>query len=140
MVFVPLTPTNDPALVPAAIAHALHLEPRADVTAMDALHDAIDDRQILLVLDNCEHLLPAALLFADLLQMHPALTILATSRTRLNLNGERVFALDPLSASDARALVELDRIYAKQASLYPGFGDYEKKTARKIPVVELVRA
>ena len=104
VVFVPLTPTNDPALVPAAIAHALHLEPRADVTAMDALHDAIDDRQILLVLDNCEHLLPAALLFADLLQMHPALTILATSRTRLNLNGERVFALDPLSASDARAL------------------------------------
>ncbi|MGC4192982.1 MAG: LuxR C-terminal-related transcriptional regulator [Thermomicrobiales bacterium] len=104
IVFVSLAPVNDPALVPAAIAQAFHLEPRSDVAATDALHAAIEHQPLLLVLDNCEHLMPAALLFADLLLAHPSLTILATSRTRLDLSGEYVFTLDPLFADDARAL------------------------------------
>lgn len=104
IVVVPLAPTNDPALVPAAIAQAFRLEPRTDTTATDALQGVMTERHLLLVLDNCEHLLSAALLFADLLQAHTNLTILATSRTRLDLNGEQVFTLDPLSPTDARSL------------------------------------
>lgn len=104
VVFVPLAPTNDPSLVPAAIAQAFRLEPRTDTTAIDALQGVMARRQILLVLDNCEHLPAAALFFAELLQAHVDLTILATSRTRLDLTGEQVFALDPLSPVDARSL------------------------------------
>ncbi|MGC4106256.1 MAG: LuxR C-terminal-related transcriptional regulator [Thermomicrobiales bacterium] len=104
IVLASLAPTNDPDRVPMVIAHALALDPRADLTAADALRDAIADRRLLLVLDNLEHLLPAGLFLGGLLGACPSLTILATSRTRLGLSGEHVFILDPLSPEDARTL------------------------------------
>ncbi|MGC4104797.1 MAG: LuxR C-terminal-related transcriptional regulator [Thermomicrobiales bacterium] len=106
IVFVPLAPTNDPELVPAALAEAVDLTPRADLSASDALHEVIQDKRILIVLDNMEHLLPAAPFLAKLLQAHPLVTILATSRTRLELTGEYVFTLESLAPTDARTLFQ----------------------------------
>src|SRR5256885_12126282 len=67
------------------------------------------DRDALLVLDNFEHLLPAAAEVSALLSLAPDLKILVTSRARLRLSGEREYALDPLPPSDAAELFLEDR-------------------------------
>ncbi|MGB3328104.1 MAG: LuxR C-terminal-related transcriptional regulator, partial [Thermomicrobiales bacterium] len=104
IVFVSLVATNDPERVPSIVAQALALDPRADRTAADAVRDAIGNRGMLLLLDNLEHVLPSAMFLAELLGACPRLSILATSRTRLDLTGEHVYVLDPLAADDARTL------------------------------------
>jgi predicted ATPase len=97
VVFVALAPLADPALVPAAVARALGLSGTAGDTVTAAIAAAVRSRQLLLVLDNCEHLLTAAAdLVAGLLTACPALQVLATSRAPLRLRGERRLPLAPL--------------------------------------------
>src|SRR2546430_9586650 len=74
------------------------------------------DRDALLVLDNFEHLLPAAAEVSTLLSLAPDLKILVTSRARLRLSGEQEYALDPLPPSDAAELF-LDRARAVRPDL-----------------------
>ena len=91
VVFVELATVHEPAFVAPAIAEAMGL---SDVTAVDLLRrvrGACDERlPTLLVLDNCEHVLDAAPLVADLLSSVPALRVLATSRAPFRLRGERL--------------------------------------------------
>ena len=69
--------------------------------------EALAPRRMLLLLDNCEHLLPAlATLVAELLAAAPEVTILATSRVALRLSQERRFQLAPLSLPDANRPLE----------------------------------
>jgi predicted ATPase/transcriptional regulator with XRE-family HTH domain len=95
--FVPLAPLGDPALVAAAVAGVLGVRESGRETQTEALAASLRDRRLLLVLDNCEHLLPAAPLVADLLASCPGLTVLATSRAPLRLSGEHQLAVPPLS-------------------------------------------
>ncbi|MFE1908305.1 BTAD domain-containing putative transcriptional regulator [Streptomyces gardneri] len=75
----------------------------ADASAV--LHDALRDRRVLLVLDNCEHVIePAAELTGSLLRTAPGVRVLATSRESLRLPGETVYAVAPLEADDAARL------------------------------------
>src|SRR2546430_1402636 len=74
------------------------------------------DRDALLVLDNFEHLLPAAAEVSAFLSLAPDLKILVTSRARLRLSGEREYALDPLPPADAAELF-LDRARAVRHDL-----------------------
>lgn len=107
--FVDLQPLQDGSAVPGAVARALALPAASNATAAATtaavlLH--LQARQALLVLDNCEHVLPAVLLLlAPLLAQAAAVSVLATSRQALELPGERVFALRPLClpAADAQA-------------------------------------
>jgi len=95
---VELAALADPALVPAAVAAVLDLRelPGASFTA--TLADTLQARRMLLVLDNCEHLVAAcADLAARLLRTCPQLQILATSREALGMAGETVWRLPPLS-------------------------------------------
>ncbi len=98
---VELAALADPTLVPATVAAALALRelPGASFTeAMAALADTLQARRMLLVLDNCEHLVAAcAGLAARLLRACPHLQILATSREALGIAGETVWRLPPLS-------------------------------------------
>jgi non-specific serine/threonine protein kinase len=97
VVWVDLSPLDDTVLVPAALAAALGVRPQASDSLDDKLCQFLHARQTLLVLDNCEHMLPAAAkLVALLLSRCPALQILTTSRTRLHLQGEQLFIVDPL--------------------------------------------
>jgi predicted ATPase/DNA-binding XRE family transcriptional regulator len=101
--FVPLSATRDPSFVAPAIAEALGL---SDVTAADLpgrARTACGDRPTLLVLDNCEHLLEAAPLFAELLASVGSLRLLATSRAPLRVRGEREFAVGPLAVDSGTA-------------------------------------
>ena len=94
---VELAPVRDPALVPAALAAALGVPDRGSRSLRETLIGALGERELLLVLDNCEHVLAAAPLVADLLRHCPRLCVLATSRAPLGLAGERLWAVAPLS-------------------------------------------
>src|SRR6516162_1937406 len=97
VVFVPLAAVRDASFVAPAIAEALGL---SDVTAVDLPRRAkvaCDDHPRLLILDNCEQVLDAAPLVADLLASTTSLRLLTTSRAALRVRGEREYVLGPLA-------------------------------------------
>jgi class 3 adenylate cyclase len=92
----------DPA---AEVARTLDVGARSTATPTESLRRYLADRDVLLVLDNCEHLIDAcAALTTTLLEACPDLHILATSRESLGLGGEAVWRLDPLGTEDAQRL------------------------------------
>ncbi|WP_243711296.1 BTAD domain-containing putative transcriptional regulator [Actinomadura sp. KC216] len=96
----------DAELVGRAVAEALGLRDQSVRSAVDAMVDHVRDRRLLLVLDNCEHLVEAvALLVQRLLGAAPSLRVLATSRERLGVPGEHVFLLSGLDACEAVRLL-----------------------------------
>jgi class 3 adenylate cyclase len=95
---VELAPLADPGLVPAAVAQALGVREATGRPPEAALRDHLRDRRLLLVLDNCEHLLPgAAPAVAALLGAGPGVTVLATSREPLRVAGEHEHPVPPLA-------------------------------------------
>jgi len=108
--FVPLAPLRDHGLVCSAIVGALGLREAGGDGPLEALRVHLADRQQLLVLDNFEHVAPAAPLLAGLLAACPRLAILATSRAPLHLQGERRYAVAPLVTPDPTTLPTLDAL------------------------------
>lgn len=105
--FVDLVPIGDGELVPAAVAAVLGVDVGAADDAMERVRLAIADEPVVLVVDNCEHLLPGiADVIARLLASAPRLRVVATSRQPLDVAGERVWPLDPLSVPAATASIE----------------------------------
>ena len=104
LVWVALAPLRDPALVVAAVAQALGLTEEPDRALADTIVDSLSGKRQLMLLDNAEHLLPEAA--ADIARMlqAPAVTLLVTSRERLQLEGEQVWAVPPLVPDDGVAL------------------------------------
>ncbi|HEX5414866.1 MAG TPA: NB-ARC domain-containing protein, partial [Chloroflexota bacterium] len=98
---VELAPLADPSLVPQAIATALDLRESADRPLLTTLADFLRNRQTLLVLDNCEHLIDACARVVDtLLHACPRLRILATSRELLGIAGEATWRVPSLAVAD----------------------------------------
>ena len=95
--FVPLAAVLDSALVLPTIARALGIRGERDGSLGTQVAAALRDRQLLLVLDNLEHVLVAVPELADLLTACPSLTILVTSRSTLRITGERVLLVPPLT-------------------------------------------
>ncbi len=98
--WVGLAPITDAELVPTAIAKGLAVRDEGFVDLLDALADRIGSSELLLVLDNFEHVITAAPFVARLLGQCPGLTILVTSRELLHLAGEREYAVTPLNVPD----------------------------------------
>jgi predicted ATPase/DNA-binding winged helix-turn-helix (wHTH) protein len=95
---VELAPLSDPSLVVSAVATALDLARGARELSTAFLASTLRDRRLLLILDNCEHLVVSAAALADaLIEGIPGLTVLATSQESLRLDAERVYRLDPLT-------------------------------------------
>jgi predicted ATPase len=108
---VPLAPLADPLLVPQAVASVLGVRERSDQSLPDALVAYLEKRQLLLVLDNCEHLLRGcAELVEALLQGCPTLRVLATSREPLRMSGERAWRVPSLAAPDPRSSLGPDEL------------------------------
>ena len=107
--FIDLSGVSDPTLVGQAVAGALSLQ-ILDPTP-DALANYFAERQTLLLLDNCEHVLDACAEVADALvgERCPGLRILATSREPLGLEGERVFRVPSLDVAKEAAALFLER-------------------------------
>ncbi len=116
--YVDLAPLTDPELVPVTVARALGLPDQPGRSTMDSLLRFVRDRQLLVVLDNCEHLLDAsAELVVALLGAAPGLTLLATSREAIGVAGEVSWRVPSLSL-DGEA-IELFTDRARHAR--PGF-------------------
>jgi len=91
----------DPGLVPKAVASVLGLQEDASTPIAQAVCAHCASRRLLLVLDNCEHLVDACAAFADaLLRAAPDARMLASSREALNVAGEQTYPLPPLAVPD----------------------------------------
>jgi predicted ATPase/transcriptional regulator with XRE-family HTH domain len=108
---VELAPVSDPALVPQSIVAALHLPEQPGRTHSEALITYLTEKHLLLILDNCEHLIAVCADLADrLLRMCPRLQILATSREVLRLPGETVWRMSPLVTPDPASRLPVARL------------------------------
>ncbi len=108
--YVDLAPITDPAVVPLTVARALGLPDQLGRSTMDTLLGFIRDRQMLVVLDNCEHLLDAsAALCVSALGAAPRVTVLATSREPLGVAGEATWRVRSLSLADEAVELFTDR-------------------------------
>src|SRR6516164_1300704 len=94
--FVPLAPVRDPGLVPSTIAQHIGLQDARDRPLMEHLVSQLRERQILIVLDNFEHLLAGAPVVTRLLRETSALRILVSSRSSLHVYGEQECPVPPL--------------------------------------------
>lgn len=106
---VDLAPIVDPRATPSAIADVLGVREREDVSAPDGLVEHLRDKEVLLLIDNCEHLVSAcARLVHDVLRACPSVRVVATSRTSLGVPGEVDLAVGPLpTPTDDTARAEL---------------------------------
>jgi non-specific serine/threonine protein kinase len=99
--FASLAALTDPALVAREVATTLGVRDEAGATPLDAIRDRIGERELLLVLDNCEHLLDAsARLVEHLLRDCAGLRVLATGHEPLRVPGERVWRIGPMALPD----------------------------------------
>jgi len=98
---VELAPLSDPGLVPRTLASVLGLEEQPGNPVTATLVEHLKDQRVLMVIDNCEHLLHACAVLADLLVRRcPQLTILASSREALGIAGEQTYRVPSLSLPD----------------------------------------
>jgi predicted ATPase len=127
--FVDLSPVEDPELVGQQLLGALEIAEQPGRSAVATLKDALREQELLLVLDNFEHVVDAAPVVVELLSAAPAMKCLATSRSLLRLSSEQQYELPPLTLpdlalDDVAALVrnEAVELFAARAQrVVPGF-------------------
>jgi predicted ATPase/DNA-binding SARP family transcriptional activator/DNA-binding CsgD family transcriptional regulator len=128
---VELAPLAEGALIPQVMAGTFGVQEQPGRPLLESLLDALGDRKMLLVLDNCEHLIDAAARLTEaLLRSCSRLRVLATSREPLGVTGELGWLVPPLSAPDTQQSPTLEelgayesvRLFADRASnKHPGF-------------------
>ncbi|WP_207955939.1 ATP-binding protein [Rubrobacter marinus] len=114
---VELAPLSDPSLVPQAVASVVGAreQPRRSLT--ETLSGHLRSRELLLILDNCEHLIGACAALAEgLLRSCPGLRVLATSRESLGIIGEVAWPVPSLTLPDLRRLPEVESLPRYEAA------------------------
>ena len=106
--FVSLASITDADLVPATILQTLGFATGENQPAVDLLKSQLQNKQILLVIDNFEQVMPASPLLNELLKAAPGLKILVTSQAVLHVYGEYEFNVPPLAVPDINNLPELE--------------------------------
>ena len=131
--YVDLAPIADSGVVPIVLMQALGLTDRTGHSPVHLLTRFIGDRRVLVVLDNCEHLLDVCSdLTTALLAGCPQLSILATSREPLGVAGEAAFAVPSLSLTDEAVQLFTDRVRLIQP-------DFDVSEANSVAVYEICR-
>ena len=144
--FVELAPLSDPRLVPQSVAFVLGVKEEAGHPVVEALVKYAKDRRLLLVLDNCEHLVQAcAELATQLLQSGPHVKILASSREHLRVAGETSYPVPALAVPDPGKTVASGRTDAirggtavhrsrdGRAAVVPAYGPERRRRRRHLP-------
>nr|MDQ3006008.1 tetratricopeptide repeat protein [Chloroflexota bacterium] len=121
--FVALAPLTDVSLVASTIGQTLRFEGRGNISELELLKDGISDKQMLLVLDNFEHLLGAAPIVPELLTACPNLKILVTSREALRVPGEWIYSIPPLVVPQVSQSKEMDLTTAHDFSALTLFAE-----------------
>ncbi len=115
--FVELAPISDAVLIPRTIMSALDIPEQTMRSPTDTLIDRLRSRELLLVLDNCEHVISrCAELVVMLLHHCPDLKILATSREALNITGEIAWVVPPLSMIDPHTTANAAALQTSEAA------------------------
>ena len=111
-----LAPLADPPLVPHVVASTMGVREQSGRPLTQTLVDHLKHKRLLLILDNCEHVLIASGQLADaLLRCCPHLKILATSRKGLGIGGELTYSVPPLSTPGAKAPLPVDSLTKYEA-------------------------
>ncbi|HYC13715.1 MAG TPA: winged helix-turn-helix domain-containing protein [Stellaceae bacterium] len=114
--FVALISLTDPGLVPSAVASVFGLRLGADEISSESVARAIGAKKLLLVLDNCEHVVGAAATMAEILvRSCPHVTVLATSREVLRIDGEYVYQVPALEVPSPQEM-EPDQVLNQSAA------------------------
>ncbi|MEO8693211.1 MAG: LuxR C-terminal-related transcriptional regulator [Acidimicrobiales bacterium] len=130
---VELAPVGDPNSVPAAFATALGIDPQGDAALIDTVADAVNGRRLLLVVDNCEHLLETAgAAVQKILGRAGSVKVLATSREYLWIGGEALVSVSPLALDGGVASDAVTLFVERASAARPGFGLYDPATATAV--------
>ena len=114
--FVELAPLSDPDLIPNTVLSALGISEQQNKPALDVLQEYLQPRKLLLVLDNCEHLIANAATVANaILSAAPDVKILSSSREALGVQGELSWHVPSLSAPDPKKLPEIEALTQYEA-------------------------
>ena len=127
--FISLGPLQDPRHVVGEIARVLGVRERPGEDMLGALAAELEWHELLLLIDNAEHLRTAAPIFVDLIRRTARVTVLVTSRAVLHLSGEHVYPVNPLDGAAAYALF-LAR--AREATAYVAFSPENDDVVRQI--------
>lgn len=131
--FVDLAPITDPAVVPVSVARSLELTDQPGRTTTETIQKFVRDRKLLVVLDNCEHLLDAiGALAVDILHAGAQVSVLATSREPIGIPGELTWRVPSLSTDDEAVELFVDR--ARRAR-----SDFCTTAAQSTTVTEICR-
>jgi predicted ATPase/DNA-binding NarL/FixJ family response regulator len=143
---VELADVRDPALVSNAALAALDLRDQAFTEPLVLLLSYLKDKELLLLVDNCEHLLGAAArVVAEVIRDAPGVRVLATSREPLAMAGEHVVPVPPLELPSALATESLARLRQSEAVMLfteravAASGNFELSGANQVAVAELCR-
>ena len=133
---VELASLSDPGLVPQTVAAAFNLRPERERSSLNVLMDYLRARNLLLVLDNCEHLVAAcASLVTSLLQACPDLHILATSREALGIEAERTYLVPSMSFPESGK-----KISPEELIQYEAVDLFTRRAKTALPDFELTEA
>jgi predicted ATPase/class 3 adenylate cyclase len=138
--FVDLAPLSDPDLVAASVANALGVSEQPSRPVVQTLAESLGQRRLLILLDNCEHVLDASLATADaLLRQCPNLHLVATSREPLGLEAERTYRIPPLSLSegDGGGASDAELLFTERARA--SFPDFEFDDNTRLIVGDICR-
>jgi predicted ATPase/DNA-binding winged helix-turn-helix (wHTH) protein len=139
---VELGSITDPLLLPATVAQVLGVREKTGTPLIATLCAHLKGRQSLLILDNCEHLLEACATLTDaVLRTAAEVTIIATSRESLRVEGEQMYPLQPLSlpepAADERAIRRSEAVQLFVERAQRQLPDFELTAARAGTVAQL---
>ncbi|HEX3089452.1 MAG TPA: adenylate/guanylate cyclase domain-containing protein, partial [Ilumatobacteraceae bacterium] len=130
---VELAPVGDPSSVPAAIATALGITPQGDAELIDTVAEAVAARRLLLVVDNCEHVLDAAgAAIARILGRAGNAKVLSTSREYLWVAGETLLSVSPLALEGGIASDAVKLFVERASAARAGFGLYDTQSAAAV--------
>jgi predicted ATPase/DNA-binding CsgD family transcriptional regulator len=143
---VELADLHDAALVTNAVVAALDLRDQTAAAPGDVLAAYLQDKQLLLVVDNCEHLLEvAAQLVAGIIRASPSVRVITTSREPLQISGEYVVPVPPLELPEATMAAPLAQLRQNEAVMLfteraaAASGTFDLTEANRAAVVELCR-
>jgi predicted ATPase/class 3 adenylate cyclase/DNA-binding CsgD family transcriptional regulator len=127
---VELAALGDPAGVPAAVATVLGITPQGDAPLIDTIAESLSGRQLLLVMDNCEHVVAAAsAAIAAMLGRSRSIKVLATTRETLTLDGETVLTVPPLALEGGETSDAVSLFVDRARAVRPDFGLGDRRTA-----------
>jgi predicted ATPase/DNA-binding CsgD family transcriptional regulator len=130
---VELAPVGDPDAVPDAIATALGITPQGDARVIDTVAEAVAGRRLLILVDNCEHVLTAAAgAIGELLARSDVPRILATSREQLPVPGGALLSVSPLTVEGGVTSDAVTLFVERARAVRQGFGIFDEQTAAAV--------